>query len=393
MPDGFFYSLVRLQNSHPPVQPAELDYAALTIDSNVFIGHGLNLERGLLSQLQQFSTSPVKLVISEVVLQEVRKHLLETTTSARSKVLSALKAARTPFGITDASIAEYEARVFGGKTDPEIMEARLAKFLKNTGAQVIDATTTDVSRLLSLYFRAEAPFEGSGDKKAEFPDAIALLSLEQWAKDEGCQLLAVSKDAGWLGFAKTSAQVDVIENLAEALTHFQPHNAARNIVEALQAQIVDDIHTDILDSLKDFIIESTNEAEVDVQYSSALHAELDEAEVHYKSHDFIQGKDGQPIVDVVRIEANWLALCLRVLIHYEVQANFSMSVWDSIDREYVTIGGSSALAEDSYECDVLLSLTGDFSKGIDETEVGELGIDLELPGADVGDVEPNMHDD
>jgi len=31
---------------------------------------------------------------------------------------------------------------------------------------------------MKLYFETKAPFEGAKDKKSEFPDAIALISLE-----------------------------------------------------------------------------------------------------------------------------------------------------------------------------------------------------------------------
>lgn len=375
------------------MQTVQLDYAALTLDSNVFIGHGLNLERGLLGQLSQFSASPVKLVISEVVFQEVRKHLLEMTTSSRSKVQSALKSAKGPFGVAGETTSALESTLFGKRTDAEFVDARLDAFIKTTGAVIIAAAGIDVDKLLSLYFEADPPFEGSGDKKAEFPDAIALLSLEKWAEEHEVQLLAVSKDAGWLKFAKTSSHIDGLENIADALAHFQPHNSAKNIVDALRQQIVRSGKSEIIDTLNEFIIESTNEAEVDVEYSSAIHAELDQTEVHYISHEFTHDAEDRPIVDVIRIEANWLSLRLRVEIRYEIQAHFSMSVWDSIDKEYVSIGSSSAVAENSYICDVLLSLTGDFSHGIEQTAVGELGIDLQLPGADIGDVETNMHDD
>ena len=375
------------------MQRIELDYAALTLDSNVFISHGLNLERGLLGQLQQFSSGPVKLVISEVVIQEIRKHLLDTTKTSRSKLQSALKSSKAIFGLTETAASEFEASLWGKKTDTEVVDARIHAFVSTTGALIVPATGMDVNRLLSLYFKATPPFEGSGDKKAEFPDAIALLSLEQWAASEGIQLLAVSQDAGWISFAEKSSHIDAIKDLAEALTHFQPHNAATNIIEALQAQIVTHSESKIFKALNDFIVESTNETEVNIEYSSALHAELDEAEVHHISHHFVLDKNDQPIVDLIRIEANWLSLRLRVTINYEVEAHFSMSVWDSMDRDYVSIGSASAATSDSYSCDVLLSLTGDFSKGIEHAVVGELGIDIRLRDADIGDVEPNMRDD
>jgi hypothetical protein len=304
-----------------------------------------------------------------------------------------LKSAKGPFGVTDDTTSALENTLFGEKTDAEVVDARLEAFIKTTGAVVITAAGIDVDMLLSLYFETEPPFEGTGDKKAEFPDAIALLSLEKWAEEQEVQLLAVSKDAGWRNFGKGSSHIDVLENLADALTHFQPHNSATNIVDALRQQIVTSAKSETLDTLSEFIIDTTNEAEVDVEYSSAIHAELEQTEVHYISHEFLRDMEDRPIVDVIRIQANWLSLRLRVQIQYEIQAYFSMSVWDSIDREYVSIGSSSAVAKNSYTSDVLLSLTGDFSQGIEQAAVGELGIDLQFPGADVGEIEPNMHDD
>ena len=107
----------------------------------------------------------------------------------------------------------------------------------------------------------------------------------------------------------------------------------------------------------------------------------------------MKDKHGRPIVDLVRIEENWLVLRLRVEISYDVVAWFSMSVWDSTDKEYVLIGSSKATRTGSTDTDILVSLTSDFSKGIENVKVGGLSLDLDLPVADMGDVEPNMHDD
>jgi hypothetical protein len=45
------------------------------------------------------------------------------------------------------------------------------------------------------YFAGKPPF-GTGDKKAEFPDAITVKVLADWAKSEGAQILVVSGDKG-----------------------------------------------------------------------------------------------------------------------------------------------------------------------------------------------------
>lgn len=67
-------------------------------------------------------------------------------------------------------------------TPREAATARLAEFIRRSGCEVIAADQGDMKRLIAMYFEPTAPFEGSGKKKNEFPDAIALVTLEDWAE-------------------------------------------------------------------------------------------------------------------------------------------------------------------------------------------------------------------
>src|SRR5260370_35343081 len=91
--------------------------------------------------------------------------------------------------------------------------------------EIVCAAETDIKQLMARYFAAAPPFEGSGKKKNEFPDAIALLSLEAWAKAKSKTILAISNDGGWASFAEDSEHIDLGNDLAARLPMLSEHAA------------------------------------------------------------------------------------------------------------------------------------------------------------------------
>ena len=83
--------------------------------------------------------------------------------------------------------------------DPEVVaRERIDRYLKSVDATVVPAKGhVDIDELLRIYFEGTAPFSKEGKKKNEFPDAIALLSLEDWARNNAATLIAVSTDKDW----------------------------------------------------------------------------------------------------------------------------------------------------------------------------------------------------
>ena len=73
---------------------------------------------------------------------------------------------------------------------------------------------------MNRYFSGATPFAIVGKKKAEFPDAIALMSLEQWAKIHGKKMLVISNDADWQSFADASDYLFCLKETPKALDHF-----------------------------------------------------------------------------------------------------------------------------------------------------------------------------
>jgi PIN domain len=90
------------------------------------------------------------------------------------------------------------------KTRPDDVIAEFIKIfeeqLKRVNYLELDYPTVDVTEIFSNYFEGKFPF-GKGDKKHEFPDAFALITVEQWCKQQKHQCYVFSTDNDLLKYA------------------------------------------------------------------------------------------------------------------------------------------------------------------------------------------------
>ncbi|AFY41801.1 PIN domain-containing protein [Nostoc sp. PCC 7107] len=148
---------------------------AITLDTSVFDAQGLRLESGLIKQLEQFRDSSTKVIISEIVKEEVLSHITEKTKNAQRELEKSLKQAKDYWQLENREIENIKKLVFDRRDAQEITLERFSKFIDTTSLEVIEAQNyLIVSDLIQKYFQAKPPFSESGKKKSEFPDAIAL---------------------------------------------------------------------------------------------------------------------------------------------------------------------------------------------------------------------------
>jgi hypothetical protein len=69
----------------------------------------------------------------------------------------------------------------------------LERYFSEAGAESIDLSRASVSVVVEQYLNATPPF-GTGEKKAEFPDALVLSALEGWCEHHGREVYVVSRD-------------------------------------------------------------------------------------------------------------------------------------------------------------------------------------------------------
>ncbi len=204
-------------------------------------------------------------------------------------------------------------------------------FLYETGAEPLDCGEyVTVSVLLKQYFSNQPPFAETGKKKNEFPDAIILMAIEEWAERMDKSVLAVAKDDDWKRYCETSKHIDYEEELSAGLAVFNEANAPYALLANLESALE----------------------------SGAAKPFLDDLEARLKAlNSFTPDQDAESY------------------FYWEPDA---LSVHDSVDRDYVNMGTVTATAEKEFESEILITISGDLNGPIDGLTIEDVEI-VSLP--------------
>lgn len=364
---------------------------AITIDTNVFDAEGKNVQDGNLLLLRQVAQAGKQLLFSDMTAREMERHLrekLESTKAFDAKVLVRLKKL-----VPDDVIQSVTDAMDGQEQNPK---AALNNYFGNVSATVIQAADyTSIDELMNRYFAAEPPFEADAKKKAEFPDAIALLTLEGWAKKHDTKVLCVSSDGDWKRYAEKSDRLiiapelkDVLAALVRVRGEMLPDRvrvaaaswlasgpAKEQLEGAVQFELDDHLPYVDADSYCGFdeeVVElfvRQDSFSLDVESAAVLSADAEEA--------------------VISVSASFVA---------DGKFAFSFFVRDSIDKDNVPVGHS--YAESATDVRVELSITldiEDFATGkaseLSSNDVTEIAVKMERIDFNVGTVGPDYSRD
>ena len=370
-----------------------MQYDAITLDSNIFHRNGFYLEGGMLGQLVQFKQGSAQFVLSEIVIREVAKYLKIEGAEAKSNLEQAIKKCSKNGVLPTEAIAQLGSIHNAALDAGDAAKKRLETFLNNAGCTIVAADQADIKELIKRYFAPSAPFEHSGKKKNEFPDAIALLSLEAWAKSNNKKILAISDDGGWVDFAKNAERIDVERDLAAALQKLQQHTEeAEAFVAALLADLDSGKRPEILQQITDAIAEAVSSLDVEADGSAGYYFEAELADMSYEEFRFIHD-DGEYDFKIVQTGKNKVVAKIGVSVKAKARADFSFAVWDSEDKEYVPMGSSSAEVDEEFDAGALITFEGDFSASPPEVVISELELVDAIDTIDFGDIGPDHDDD
>lgn len=348
-----------------------MKYDAITLDTNIFYKEGFDLEGGLLKHLMEFQLSPtgsVQLILSEIVYREVQKHLIENAENTSKKIESAVKEVSKQRLIpqeTHQQLAEIAESVQPSET----AKTRLKDFVKTTGAEIIPAEGMDIKALIESYFTPSPPFEKSdkNKKKNEFPDAIALLSLEAWAASKQKKLLAVSNDEGWANFARDSQWIDVESDLTPALQKFQEHaEVAASTVATFVSGLESGEYPDIMGKIRNCVSDGVSSAPVFADIVYPYYSES-ETELTYEGLSFLKRGDDYDI-GVVQSGQNRIIARIGVLVSvnavghfYHKRPDHMFKGVDPRDIDEVPTGKCIIERESDLKAAILVILERDFS--------------------------------
>lgn len=370
-------------------------YSALTIDTSIFEKNGLKLNKGLLAQLHQFKDNPINLILSDIVYRELKSHLDRKEKETKSKIESALNDASDYLNCCIDDMEKIKSLIKLNYEAESISKLILEEFIRKCGIELVKGEEyCEMKSLIDMYFQNLAPFKESGNKKNEFPDAIALLSLHTWAQKNNKNLLAVSADNDWKNFAQGKGNIEVIDDLAKAMDILNRQTKALDsFIHEIELDLLQSQNSRIFESIYSAVEDSINISEINAV--SAFKYDIYDEQLSLQDIEILTEKDGKRLkVYIIDYDSNKITISITCEVMCEVEVAFNFSVWDWVDKEEdVSFGGTRKTVEASYTTNVLVYLHGNFLDGLRNMDIDNVEVTDRSIFVDMGEISPFEDED
>lgn len=361
---------------------------AISLDTSVFVNNGLRFAAGPLKHLSQFREGPVRLLVSEIVRLELRSQLTEKASEARGMFDKAIRKLRqSAWQLSEHAVSELMSDAFHDTSVEAVVEGVLDSYLESTGALLVRSNKAEIDEIVDRYFDGKPPFS-TPKKKDEFPDAIALSSLQKWATENDTTVLIVTTDSDWLSYCVESHNLVAIGDLPTALGCFQDRMATHRSFEFVE-RFERGHFREIVEQIVSSVRNEQGNAEFTIEPDSQFYCEEEGAEATFNQVSLFEAV-GRADVELVHVLNGEATLHMEFSVSVDVVAHFSFAKWDGIDKEYIPMGSSTVEDTKEISVDVYVTLGGDLP---DSPKV--IGIEVEpiLIHLEYGDLEPDWMND
>lgn len=360
------------------------NYGAIAIDTSIFIRNGLRLESGLLGQLAQLKDKPVDILISDIVKDELEKHLAKKVKEVSDGLMKSLEQAQEHHILSPSDTESLQSKELVSEDDIKILvQQRVEDFIDATGAFVVSsAEYACLGSILNQYFINEPPFTETGKKKNEFPDAIALNTIENWAEENNIQVLAVSSDNDWKAYCDVSPRLTYTSELGDALDQFNRPTAPESFLSNYESLLHDDDASLLLEQITQEMLDYYSNNPPWQQADSYFYWEPDGCEVVGLSLELDSEK-----FNIVGVNAGWIIVEALADVELTAEGHFSLFARDPIDKDHVSLGGVSATESVQFKNRLLITFRGNLYGSLDEIEVAHVDITDPLKEIHFGELE------
>lgn len=195
------------------------------IDTQYFVKAGLHFDGKAFSSFRKYCQNGYLMhVTTSVVMKEVDEKIRCSVKEGIEALQSFRRKAKVLASLPDKEIQALFSEVSEEYIYDKARDAFI-DYLDDCATEVADAKSVCGEELLSMYFKSQPPF-GAAKKKAEFPDALSLLSLRAYLdKDE--KIYVVSGDGDLKGFCDANPQFIFTDSLDRLLDLFTQHDSIR----------------------------------------------------------------------------------------------------------------------------------------------------------------------
>lgn len=372
-----------------PAQLWEGNVAFFSIDTDLIQSAGYQFDKGPLHQLPKQLPRTMQLQLSEVVAREIVAHLMEpitkhyaelTTASANLTRLAQLDMSYVDTGIQAVSILTSAKKTF---------RQRVEEYVKGCNGGILPIEGDGLAlNVFDRYFDGAAPFGKRNDKKAEFPDAMSLLLLENYAKENGTLGLIASNDGGWKEFAAQTQYlyyVSSLDDLAKLFAATDKHGQEMRekvIVEAIEED-GSPLRVELDVKLERHIEDAVWQIEANSIVNTRVEAHTHTAKVSQYSID----PASVSVWAMDEIPGTWIVE-LKARIEVEIVVDIVHYVTDAIDGDEMHLTDDQISEGTELEVKVFLTISNVKEDLLPEEWI----IDVDVSGGkfylDVGNVEP-----
>lgn len=177
------------------------------------------------------------------------------------------------------------------------LHAEFDAFIKESKAEIVDATDVCAQSVLDDYFAVRAPF-GKDNKKHEFPDAIAIRSITSWCESNEECAFVVSRDKDWIRATKRESQLRHFRTINELLECFLDDTSlVARIKELLESQ-EDELRQEILLAAEQLEF-SVDEDLLNLEILNSEITDLVISDVSWNDLSVVDVGDGEATVSVI----------------------------------------------------------------------------------------------
>lgn len=168
----------------------------LFIDTSIFESNNFFEGRRIKELFKLSKQEKISVIIPEITFDEIKNRINKNIDSAQNKferyrkdtrILRNIPSLKDRFKDIDFSEIKREA------------EIELNDTFKDSKIRIIEYSDLNLKQVFKKYFNQEFPFS-SGKKNCEFPDALALSTVEKWCAKTSTNALIFSKDKDILNY-------------------------------------------------------------------------------------------------------------------------------------------------------------------------------------------------
>lgn len=380
-----------MPKGHPTAaQLWEGDVSFFSLDTDVIQAAGYNFNAGALKLLPLQLPDTMNLMISEVVAQEIVAHRMESVTKSIEQFKTSSTDLKRLVPIEMSAIDESFEKLAVETSASSHFYTQILDYAQNCQGSILPIDGKLLAeRLFRLYFESRPPFAERKAKKAEFPDATSLLILEDFAQDNSTMGLVASADEGWSKFADDSDYLYCVRSIEELATLFAATDAYAKEIEKRVLDAVQDENSPLRNQLHDALVDH-------VAYSEWSADDVTSGTVTRVEATVYENKLNSYEIDTAEVWAgddkrSWV-IALNVTASVELHLNVEFFVWDSIDREEVSLGSDALPVESLIEVEVFFKCSG----VEEDSKPEDWEIEIEIANGsyecDPVDVEPDFSD-